>query len=150
MLKGLIAGLVLICFLGLSGCDGSDHEGATDQKTTIDDKAYIDLNERYIEAVNAYADGLSAVESAEAAADIVHAFADKLEEIIEKTQKLPALHSVVGQQVELSEELMLANMRAEEVSERFAFTMIRSMAFMDSPKMAAAMQRLDQTMAGIQ
>ena len=74
---------------------------------------------------------------------------EQLEEIIEKTEKLPALHSVVGQQVELSEELMLANMRAEEVSERFAFTMIRSMAFMDSPKMAAAMQRLDRTMAGM-
>lgn len=58
-----------------------------------------------------------------------------------------AMDSATGLQAEPSEELVLANMRAEEMTERLAFSMVRSMFFADNPKMAAAMRRLERTMA---
>ncbi len=134
MSRILLIGVALIGLVGLSGCGKS-----------YDD--FVDVNTRYIDAMDDYTTDLEKAGDAEAVAKAVDRYADQMAEIIPEMKKLNEKYADWRDETKMPEELKPLSEKAEKVAEKIPQTFMKLMPYIQNPEVMAAMERLQQAMA---
>lgn len=122
--------------------------------TACGDKAdyndFIEVNTQFIEAMDEYTSGLEEAGDALSVADAIDQFAARMETLAPEMKKLRGKYPEWNDPSKVPEELRELNEKAKQVFRRFPQTFANFMQYMRDPDVTAAMQRLQQAMAGIQ
>lgn len=138
MRRKLLIGIALVGLVGLFGCGKSSHSD------------FVEVNTRYIEAMDAYTTDLEKAGDAEAVAKAVNNFADQMAEIMPEMKKMHEKYADWNDESKMPEEMKPLAEKAEQVAEKIPQTFMKLMPYIQNPKVMQAMERLQQTMSSIE
>lgn len=135
MRKAVLFCILLVGLAGMVGCGKSGN------------KDFVEVNTRYIEAMDAYATELDKAADADAVANAVNKFTDNMAEILPEMKKLQEKYVEWQDPSKIPEDLKPLSEKAEELAEKVPMSFMKLMPYMQDPKVMEAMKRMQETMA---
>ncbi len=138
MNKRLLTCIILTGLLILLGCS----------KAKYDD--FIEVNTKYIEAMDAYLSSLESAGDAGSVADAIETFAERMDVLAPEMKELRGKYVEWQDKSKMPKELKPLSEKAEQVAKRLPQTFMKSMQYMKDPRVAAAMEKLQSAMMKMQ
>ncbi len=117
-------------------------------KSKYDD--FVEVNTEYINAMDTYTNDLDQAKNADDMAKAIDQFAEKMDKLVPRMKALRDKYPEWSDETKVPEELKPLAEKAEEVARRLPQSFMRTMKYMQDPKVAAAMQRMQESMAKMQ
>jgi len=127
--------ILLVGLAGVVGCGKSSNND------------FVEVNTRYIEAMDAYTNDLDKAADADAIANAVNTFTDNMAELIPEMKKMQEKYVEWQDASKIPEDLKPLKEKADRVAEKVPMTFMKLMPYMQDPKVMAAMKRMQETMA---
>ena len=132
----VMAVAVLFALLGCSG--GQDYSEA------------VDINTKFVDAMESYIDDINKAENADDVADAVDAYAQKMEELAPQMKAIAAKHPEWKDMGKVPEELKPIQEKAKEIASKIPNTFMKTMKYINDTKVREAHKRLQESMTKMQ
>jgi outer membrane murein-binding lipoprotein Lpp len=111
---------------------------------------FASVYNQFIDAMEEYTANLEKAENADAIADAIDTYAKKMDAWAPEMKKIRGEHPEWEDKTKMPEELKPLNAKAEKLAQSMAGTFVKSMQYMNDPKVRAASERLQQAMLKMQ
>jgi hypothetical protein len=109
----------------------------------------VAVNEKFVDAVEAYVSDMETADDADAVADALNDFAAKIEKVAPEMKKIAEKYPEMKDPAQIPEEIKESQAQAEAVSMKMAGQMMKTFSYMSDEDVKAAQERLQKAMAGL-
>jgi seryl-tRNA synthetase len=131
--------IALAALLALLGCGGGR-----------DNSEAVEVNTRFVDAMESYIEGLDKAESAGDVADAIDAYAKKMEELAPQMKAIAEKHPEWKDMGKVPEELKPVQERVKQLAAQIPNTFMKTMKYMADDQVRDAQKRLQESMAKLQ
>lgn len=110
----------------------------------------IEVNQKFVDAMESYLDGVEKADSGSAVAAAIDAYAEKVEKLAPRMKAVSQKYPEWEDRTKIPEALKPLTEKAANLSQRMAGSFMKAMQYMQDAKVQAAQQRLAKAMGMMQ